>query len=252
MTSRRLFIRNYNVTQRCLSVFLILLFYICNQQKLQEQLLILSFTAPIQNHRSSKTCFNNCCSHITTIQIIYNSNCCYRYNGKQNLQVTSEINNNDICSRLSLFDRFGRWRFLQILLDEDEPIDWNDVNYIILSVLDKWIRTHPQDEQDNDDEIIFGTYKIITELVLLLLSSNSNIENFNISDIKILKKLQQILPDPENDEDAYKSLWDTIIELNGRESVKINERTNSSSWNTRCIIARVLLQYDFLTQGIIK
>jgi hypothetical protein len=72
------------------------------------------------------------------------------------------------------------------------------------------------------------------------------------NDILLLELLEQLLPDPDNDEDAAKGLWDTIIELHGRESVKINERQipQNIGWRTRCLIARLLIYYDFLTDGL--
>jgi hypothetical protein len=64
--------------------------------------------------------------------------------------------------------------------------------------------------------------------------------------------MQQLLPQLDEDEDASKGLWDTIIELHGRESVKINERKvpQDIGWKTRCLIARLLIFYDFLTDGL--
>ena len=74
------------------------------------------------------------------------------------------------------------------------------------------------------------------------------------STLKILEKLETILPDPVENEDDYKSLWDTIIELHGRETVKFNESQNpvSLDWRIANTVTRVLLHYDFLTLGIIN
>jgi len=66
----------------------------------------------------------------------------------------------------------------------------------------------------------------------------------------VLDQLESLLPDPDDDEDAFKGLWDTVIELNGRESVKINEQNATYDWKACCLIARVLIHYDFLTYGI--
>jgi hypothetical protein len=65
-----------------------------------------------------------------------------------------------------------------------------------------------------------------------------------------LEQIEYLLPHPERDEDASQGLWDTIIELHGRESVKINERHRTVQWRTRCLISRLLIYYDFLTIGL--
>jgi hypothetical protein len=69
-------------------------------------------------------------------------------------------------------------------------------------------------------------------------------------DDRFLCQLERLLPDPALDEDASKGLWDTVIELHGRESVKINEQINTMNWRTRCLIARVLIFCDFLSDGL--
>jgi hypothetical protein len=68
-------------------------------------------------------------------------------------------------------------------------------------------------------------------------------------EMRVLDLFSQLLPNPDIDEDAAKGLWDTIIELHGRESVKINEQKQYIGWKTRCYIVRLLIYYDFLTVG---
>mmetsp|Transcript_18626 Transcript_18626/g.32013 ORF Transcript_18626/g.32013 Transcript_18626/m.32013 type:complete len:145 (-) Transcript_18626:350-784(-) len=89
--------------------------------------------------------------------------------------------------------------------------------------------------------------------------------------LSILQQLESILPDPIEDEEAYKSAWDVVIDLYGRESVRVREealqreRESSGSgnsdgvchaenlqWRTLCAIGRVLIHFDFLTKGVLK
>jgi hypothetical protein len=69
--------------------------------------------------------------------------------------------------------------------------------------------------------------------------------------------LEELLPNPQDDEDAYNSLWDVVMELHGREAVKDDMKnsndtsSSTSNWTIRCLIVRVLIHFDFLTQGIL-
>jgi hypothetical protein len=65
----------------------------------------------------------------------------------------------------------------------------------------------------------------------------------------VADQLDALLPGPDDDEDAFKGLWDTVIELHGREAVKIDEARGSSTWEGCCTIARLLIHYDFLSDG---
>ena len=66
----------------------------------------------------------------------------------------------------------------------------------------------------------------------------------------LLDLLEQILPDPIEDEDSHKGTWDTVIELHGREAVKINEQNATPEWKSRSLVTRVLLYHDFLVHGL--
>jgi hypothetical protein len=80
--------------------------------------------------------------------------------------------------------------------------------------------------------------------------------------LSLVNQIEQLLPDPTEDEDAHKSLWDLIIELYGREAVRVREEAiqrhgvnrskENMSWKTLCCIGRVLIHYDFLTKGILS
>lgn len=85
--------------------------------------------------------------------------------------------------------------------------------------------------------------------------------------VSILSQIEQLLPDPMEDEESYKSAWDVVIDLYGRESVRVKEERlqrekesggrgttclESLEWRTLCAVGRVLIHYDFLTKGVLK
>lgn len=114
------------------------------------------------------------------------------------------------------------------------------------------------DDHDDDNSSDKATRRRIMEYIIndvspdmihkLIQPTPPNTEEIDIH--FFLEQIEYLLPHPERDEDASKGLWDTIIELHGRESVKINERHRTVQWRTRCLISRLLIYYDFLTIGL--
>ena len=87
--------------------------------------------------------------------------------------------------------------------------------------------------------------------------------------MSILAQIEQLLPDPIEDEESYKSAWDVVIDLYGRESVRVKEEKlqrekesggggggtmslENLEWRTLCAVGRVLIHYDFLTKGVLR
>ncbi len=83
--------------------------------------------------------------------------------------------------------------------------------------------------------------------------------------VSILTQIEQLLPDPMEDEESFKSAWDVVIDLYGRESVRVKEERlqreresggttclENLEWRTLCAVGRVLIHYDFLTKGVLK
>lgn len=163
----------------------------------------------------------------------------------------------DVKARLGLNDRFGRWRYLQNLLDgEFVPDDVNDVLYIVLS---NYLSSKQPGNSGGHVYISIETTEdqICTLQTLTKSTSNAKIQELlmttnenDLTDSDILENLESILPCAIEYEDENKGLWDTIIEIHGREAVKIDERNNSFQWKARCLITRVLLFYDFLPYGL--
>jgi hypothetical protein len=97
-----------------------------------------------------------------------------------------------------------------------------------------------KDSNDDDDSS-----------VLLSTAANASTTRISASNNNFPSPLQQalmdILPHPVNEVDEHKGTWDTVMELHGREGVRIEEQTlNNPSWKERCLAARVLIYYDFL------
>jgi hypothetical protein len=154
-------------------------------------------------------------------------------------------------------DRFERWRFLQGLLDNECPAD--EVNRILFLVLDGALKyprpKYEETEETGSPEITAGLRARID--LLLAASIDGRIPIFEGPDCSsgsdsLLKALNDVLPDPDEDEDASKSLWNTVMELHGREMVKVNEASATPEWKALCSTARVLLHFDFLMLGIVE
>jgi hypothetical protein len=137
---------------------------------------------------------------------------------------------------VGLNDRFDRWRFLQNLLEGDVE---NEVcNRVLLQVLKNSL-------DRKGDHLETGTAEITSELRTKLESVITSRDGPLVS-YESLDELEKLIPDISEDEDAFKSSWDTVMEIHGRESVKLNEIEGSPEWKLSCLVARVLLHFDFL------
>jgi len=67
----------------------------------------------------------------------------------------------------------------------------------------------------------------------------------------ILNDLETLLPDEDEDEDAYNGNWDMINQIHGLEITKVENASGCEFWEARCCIARVLLYFDFLSEGVV-
>ena len=172
----------------------------------------------------------------------------------------------EVRNQFGLHDRFDRWRFLQNMLDED--ISASDTQLVLVVHLENFLKfpARPVFKPGSDETGSPVLTEELRENIESLLQSTSDLSisdlipeddkvteavEENPSTVEILGKLERLLPDPVEEEDAFKSLWDTVIALHGMESVKINERNASLQWKARCMIARVLLHYDFLIYGLL-
>uniref|UniRef100_A0A7R9WUK1 RxLR effector protein n=1 Tax=Craspedostauros australis TaxID=1486917 RepID=A0A7R9WUK1_9STRA len=179
-------------------------------------------------------------------------------NGAEALQVSpGDIN----VQRFVDMEEFDRWKFMKDLLDEEvSSTDVNELMYLMLSgYMDRT-------EDDNDEAEQTGSPVVDDELRAKLRTvigmsegdeSDSAVPglvgtDLIVHDAETLDLMESLLPDPEEDEDGYTSMWDIIKELHGREMVKISERNGTIEWKSVCVIARMLAYYDFLTEGMPK
>jgi hypothetical protein len=159
-------------------------------------------------------------------------------------------------------DRFDRWRFLQQLLEGDADV--HVVNRLLYQVLEGSIR-YPRRDGLGDWVEIPAERKASIEFLLypedcankdrqiIVLHENYDDENVQAMARQVLKQLESLLPTSDQDEDAVKSLWDTVIEIHGREAVKYQEtQDNTLEWKLRNTVARLLLHHDFLTLGVVR
>jgi hypothetical protein len=160
----------------------------------------------------------------------------------------------NVADRLDLSDNFNRWRFMQNFLDAE--VKASDVNEVLYLVLDSFFKSPPSASDDsNESASPVVTPKVRAIMEELLKQQNRQIAAFcdpecSPGDDDVIKRLEKLLPDPRENEDAFKGSWDTVILLHGRESVKINEGKGTREWKARCVVARVLIYFDFLTNGV--
>lgn len=153
--------------------------------------------------------------------------------------------------RLGLDDRFDRWRFLQRLLDGE--VYANDANELLFAVLQNSL-TAAQKKEASEGNVEMSTEQRSRLRAFLDELDEGRVSIFEEEELVItpskMEQLDTLLPDADSDEDAYKGLWDTVIELHGRESVKIDEACRSPTWTACCLTARLLIHYDFLPNGV--
>ena len=181
-----------------------------------------------------------------------------------------------ILDRLHLTSQFERWTFLQRLLDNElSPMDINELLY---SVLKSWIDYPISDRGNLDasspnlkDENIALLKDMVNSFQTDVLGNDGSIPVIEMdTQIKknygrdLRKDLESLLPDKYEDPDSYEGLWDLVRELHGEESVQYQEekiarnmydnRSNESDedydWGALCLVARILIHFDFLTEGI--
>jgi hypothetical protein len=177
------------------------------------------------------------------------------------------------CTRLNLSSAvsppnlptaFDRWKFLQQTLEGD--ISTLQVHQILYSTLNTTLNkiqvqfeattltttgsSSPFTQQYQSLPILLNHS---ADIIQALISSSQNkdvdlkIEPLSTTTLQLLESLQ---PDPLEDEDAYKSCWDLVLELHGQEATKWAEKNGDLHWKVRCSVVRLLIHYDFLTHGL--
>jgi hypothetical protein len=172
---------------------------------------------------------------------------------KSLLHATPETN---LADRFDTNDRFDRWRFLQNLLDGEAKAE--TVNQMLYYVLDGYLK-YPRPKQENSDEtgspeltaeLRAKIEKILEESATESIAALEDPECFPGKGFALLQ-LDGLLPDPQEEEEAFKSLWDVVIEIHGREMVKIEGSKATPQWKAWCLIARLFIHFDFVIYGLV-
>jgi hypothetical protein len=137
-------------------------------------------------------------------------------------------------------DRFDRWRLLQNILDLQ--IEEGRVEALVETVVAGSAVIPPGGATP-------GARSSTTNTVKDKEMDEQNGDGWSQYRNNVLALERRYLPDPYDEKDAFDSLWDTVAEIHGRDAVKIDLRVEPR-WPYICCLARILLQYDFLTRGI--
>jgi hypothetical protein len=158
-----------------------------------------------------------------------------------------------IIDRLNLNDNFNRWKYMQNLLNED--LTGSDVNpivfYLLKSYHDRASRILSCDVDDIVDLSPEPSAEKLEHLCRILSVYSNGIipvlhEDGSPGDADALCFLEVLLPSLEEDEDAYRGTWDTVMELHGRAAVSVLESQGETSWQTVLTVAKVMIHFGFL------
>jgi len=149
----------------------------------------------------------------------------------------------------SFENRFEKWRFLQDLLDGE--IEDRVLGKLLLNVLDDFVDNQPAKTRD---DVVSGSPELTPDLISKLhasievLRQDSEAAMTDVAEAGAISKLEDLLPDPTEDEDAHKSVWDTILEIHGQDMVRAKETNPTLEWRKLCLVARLLIHFDFLSK----
>mmetsp|Transcript_12947 Transcript_12947/g.24329 ORF Transcript_12947/g.24329 Transcript_12947/m.24329 type:complete len:220 (+) Transcript_12947:96-755(+) len=184
-------------------------------------------------------------------------------NNKANLLVYRQSKQNDALDVIGKFDlnsKFGRWKYLKGIIEED--IGGNDVNVILYQVLRSFVdnprprktedgQSNPSPEltEEQGNLLLQRLFQMDDGIGFIAAMPEQN-EDFNCKHEEMFTLLEKLQPDPVENEDDFKSCWDILTEIYGREATKIAQQTGNISFKYRSSIVRLLIHYDFLTQGL--
>lgn len=148
-------------------------------------------------------------------------------------------------------DRFDRWRFLQDILDNEVENDLLEETLFRLfqGVLQ---RRKPRDAPIEDilpGEISIGEWEKLKDVMTKARDEKIALPADDLAG-EILPLLEGLLPTEDENKDAFKSVWDIVAQIHGEELTKVREAEGAPDWVTVCVVARLLVHYDFLDEGI--
>lgn len=139
----------------------------------------------------------------------------------------------------------------------DDFVEEDDIHQVLYAVLNQYWQSSSNSrngvitKDDNGDSGRAPTATPDQKVILQeLLDATAQETILAMTDQPTLEKVEQLIPDPKEDEDGFRSSWDTVLELHGREAVRINEEGGDLRWKALSIVSRVLIHYDFLLDGI--
>jgi hypothetical protein len=166
----------------------------------------------------------------------------------------------DVIEKFDLNTKFGRWRYLKGIIEEE--IGGDDVNVILFRVLKSFVENpRPRktpDGQNNPSPLLTEEqrgllleklFKSEKEIGTIMALPEQN-EDFSPDHEETLMLLEKLQPDPVENEDDFKSCWDILLEMYGREATKIAQQSGNVSFKYRSSIVRLLIHYDFLNEGV--
>mmetsp|Transcript_10127 Transcript_10127/g.11598 ORF Transcript_10127/g.11598 Transcript_10127/m.11598 type:complete len:232 (-) Transcript_10127:86-781(-) len=164
--------------------------------------------------------------------------------------------NSAVLERLDLTEQIDRWLYLQDLLEGDAKGE--DTNEILFSVINSFL-DYPPPRKFTDEE---GENIILEDSHVETMENLVSIDGCSIQALKdpdckageliVVNALEGLLPGEFENNDAYKSLWDMMEQLHGREAVGQSKASDGPNWDARCVVARVLIYFDFLQDGILE
>lgn len=195
----------------------------------------------------------------------------------QHRMINSEISKS-ISDKYGLMNnRFDRWKFLQNILEEEEEPTYQEINHVLYTTMLKIMVDSSDCDADktipilntqqrqvllndlfclepyNDDTEMDDKSKSRRQLgVIRALPPDKAAKNNSTNKIYLqtIESLNLLHPNPIDDDDAFKSCWDLVMEMYGKESTKLAEQNGDFSWISRSSIVRLLLHYNFLVDGI--
>lgn len=149
----------------------------------------------------------------------------------------------------SFDDRFEKWRFLQDVLDGD--VDDATLGSLLLQVLENFLKASDAKRPTEDDNasgspLLTPDLRDKIHVVINEFTVDPAAPLEQQSDGTSLTSLEDLLPDPEEEEEAHKSNWDVVMEIHGRELVKTNETNPTFEWRKLSVVTRLLIHFDFL------
>ncbi len=183
-----------------------------------------------------------------------------------------------LVERLDLSSRFSRWKILQDILEEEDTPTAQDINELLFVILKSFLDnprplilpsgdTNPSPTLSNKQRqlLVDELFQYRSEGVANEESSigyinaiptdesgDDSMDYENEKIIEVYNLLENLHPDRDEDEDAFKGCWDLVMELYGKEATKHSEQSGDKCWKMRSSVVRLLIHYDFLVDGIVE